>query len=522
MHIDISMAVFTLVFCATVFTFLGIALCRIITNKKIQAAKLTAKQIIELSEKDAQNRKREMQLEAKDTLYKLRQNFERENKDKRRELMALEKRLEQKEANIDRRLDLLDNKEKDIDSRLADARGYEQLLKSKDCELSALLTEEKNRLQKLSSLSRQEARSLLLKRVEQELVEERAVLLKKMEDDVKQNAEKKARDIITLAVQRCVMDHTVDSMVSVVSLPSDEMKGRIIGREGRNIRALEMATGIDVIIDDTPEAVTLSSFDAVRREIARISLEQLISDGRIHPGRIEEVVGRVRKKMEDRIREEGEKVAFDVDIHDLHPEIIKLLGRLKYRTSYGQNALQHSREVAFLMGVMASELGFDFKLARRIGLLHDIGKAVSHQIEGPHAGIGAGLAGRYGEDQQVTEAIAAHHEETELNSAYAVLALAADAISAARPGARRETLESYVKRLEKLEAIANVFKGVEKSYAIQAGREIRVIIHPDKISDGETISLSHDLRKKVEQEMQYPGQIKITVIREMRAIDYAK
>lgn len=505
-----------------IFIFLGFVLRKFLHEKKLESAKITAAKIIELAQKEAENRKREVELEAKDTLYKIRQDFEKDNKDKREELVVLEKRLVQKEANIDRRLELLEKKEKDMEARAVSVRRYEENLKLKDRELSALLAEEKNRLQKISSLSQEEAKRLLLMRMEQELGNEKASLINKMEEQVRQTAEKKSQEIITLAIQRCAVEHTAESTVSVVALPSDEMKGRIIGREGRNIRALEMATGIDVIIDDTPEAVTLSGFDTVRREVARVALEHLIADGRIHPGRIEEVVEKVKRQMEAKIREEGERVGFDVDVHGLHPETIKLLGRLKYRTSYGQNCLQHSKEVAYLMGVMASELGLDFKLARRIGLLHDIGKAIDHQAEGTHAKIGANLARKYGEPKDVVGAIEAHHEEAEINSLYAILAVVGDAISAARPGARRETLEIYIKRLEKLESIATLFKGVEKAYAIQAGREVRVIVQPDRISDNDTINLAHDLRKKIEEEMEYPGQVKITVIREMRAIDYAK
>ncbi|MDP1853313.1 MAG: ribonuclease Y [Candidatus Omnitrophota bacterium] len=519
---NIGLSIILFLFLGTGFVFFGFALRKFLYEKKIDSAKFTAKQIIELAQKEAENRKREIDLEAKDTLYKLRQDFDKENKDKREELTVLERRLEQKESNIDRRLELLERKEKDLEARSENARRYEENLKHKDKELSALLLEEKDRLQKISSLSQEEAKNLLLMRVEQELTNEKAVLIKKMDEEIKQSAEKRAQEVVTSAIQRCAVEHTVESTVSVVNLPSDEMKGRIIGREGRNIRALEMATGIDVIIDDTPEAVTLSGFDPVRREIARIALESLISDGRIHPGRIEEVVEKVKRQMEEKIREEGERAAFDVDAHNLHPELVKLLGRLKYRTSYGQNALQHSKEASFLMGLMATEIGLDFKLARRIGLLHDIGKALTQQAEGTHAKIGASLIRKYGESQEVADAVEAHHEEAEIKSPYAVLAIAADAISASRPGARRETLEIYVKRLEKLESIATLFKGVDKAYAIQAGREVRVIVQPDKLSDNDAVNLAHDLRKKIEEEMEYPGQVKITVIREMRAIDYAK
>jgi len=347
-------------------------------------------------------------------------------------------------------------------------------------------------------------------------------LIRRTEEELKDISDKKAREIVTTAIQRCAVEQTVETTVSVVNLPNDEMKGRIIGREGRNIRALEMATGIDVIIDDTPGAVTLSGFDMVRREIARIALERLISDGRIHPGRIEEIIERTKRDMEVKIKEEGEKVLFDVGVHNMHPELVKLIGRLKYRTSYGQNVLQHSKEVSLVMGELATQLGLDPKLARRIGILHDIGKAIDQQTEGTHASLGADLAKRYRENDIIVRAIAAHHEESESKSLYGVLTIAADAISASRPGARRETLETYVKRLDQLESIATLFKGVDKAYAIQAGREIRVVVLPNKISDADSIVLSREIRKKIEEGMEYPGQVKVTVIRETRAIEYAK
>jgi len=507
---------------ALIATPLGYFLRKYLAEKKIQNAEIQAQHILEQAKKEAQDRRREVELEAKDLLHRMRQDFEHETKDRRQEISNLERRLSQKEENIDRRLDLLEKKEKEIELRTENIKKQEEALKAKENQLHLLISEEKERLQKISSLSAEEAKQILLNRLNEELNTEKAVLIKRHEEELRGLSDKKAREILSLAIQRCAAEHTVESTVSVVTLPNDEMKGRVIGREGRNIRALEMATGVDVIIDDTPEAVTLSAFDTVRREIARLSLEKLIVDGRIHPGRIEEIVEKTKKEMEDKIREEGERAAFEAGINGLHPEIIKLLGRLKYRTSFGQNALQHSKEVSFLLGVMASELGLDFKLGRRIGLLHDIGKAVDHQIEGTHAKLGAELAKKYNESAEVVAAIEAHHEETQPQSLYAVLAVAADAISAARPGARRETLETYIKRLEKLESIANLFKGVEKSFAIQAGREIRVIVQPEKISDSDAINLARDIRKKIEEGMEYPGQIKVTVIRETRAIEYAK
>jgi ribonuclease Y len=500
----------------------GYFLRRYIAEKKIQDAESMARNILEQAKKELQDRRREAELEAKDLQYRMRQEFEQKTQERRQELANLEKRLAQREENIDRRLDLLEKKEKEIELRQENLKRIEDSIRTKDAQLHSLINEEKDRLQKIASLSIEEAKQILLNRLNDELSQEKAVFIKKQEEELRSISEKKAKEVISLAIQRCAAENAMESTVSVVTLPNDEMKGRVIGREGRNIRAFEMASGVDVIIDDTPEAVTLSCFDTVRREVARMALEKLISDGRIHPGRIEEVVEKAKKEMEEKIREEGERAAFDAGVSGLHPELIKLLGRLKYRTSFGQNALQHSKEVSFLLGVMASELGLDFKLARRIGLLHDIGKAVDHQAEGTHARLGAELAKKYNESLEVVSAIEAHHEEAEPKSLYAILAVAADAISAARPGARRETLETYIKRLEKLESIANLFKGVEKSYAIQAGREIRVIVQPEKITDAEAVNLCRDIRKKIEEGMEYPGQIKVTVIRETRAIEYAK
>mgnify|MGYP001766118916 CR=1 FL=1 len=509
-------------FVGLVAVYCGYFLRRYVAEKRIKNAEAQAEYILEQAKKDVLDKRREAELEAKDLLYRMRQDFEREIKDRKQEMVNSEKRLTQKEENIDRRLDLVEKKEKEFEGRSDNLKKHEDSLKTKETQLHALIGEEKERLQKISSLSAEEAKQILLSRLNDELSNEKAVFIRRQEEETRSVAEKKAREIISLAIQRCAAEHTVESTVSVVTLPNDEMKGRIIGREGRNIRALEMATGVDVIIDDTPGAVTLSGFDAVRREIARLSLEKLIADGRIHPGRIEEIVEKTKKEMDEKIKEEGERAAFEAGINGLHPEIIKLLGRLKYRTSYGQNALQHSKEVSFILGIMASEMGMDFKLGRRVGLLHDIGKAVDHQIEGTHAKLGADLAKKYNESPEVIAAIEAHHEETAPQSIYAVLAIAADAVSAARPGARRETLEVYVKRLDKLESIANLFKGVEKSFAIQAGREIRVIVQPEKINDGEAVTLARDIRKKIEEGMEYPGQIKVTVIREVRTIEYAK
>ena len=507
---------------AVILTALGYFLRRYLAEKKVKDAETQARHIVESAKKEAQDRRREVELEAKEQFLHMRQDFEQQTKDRRQELLEAERRLNVKEGNLDRRLELLEKKEREIQTKFDNIKKQEDAIKAKDAQLLHLIAEEKERLQKISSLSPEEAKQILLNRLNEEMSLEKAQIIKKAEEQIREQSDKKAKEILSLAIQRCAAEHTVESTVSVVNLPNDEMKGRVIGREGRNIRALEMATGVDVIIDDTPEAVTLSAFDAVRREIARIALERLIVDGRIHPGRIEEIVEKTKKEMDEKIKEEGEKSIFELGLNGLHPELVKLIGRLKYRTSFGQNALQHSKEVSYLLGVMASELGLDWRLARRIGLLHDIGKALDHQIEGTHAKIGADLARKYAEPPEVIHAIEAHHEEQQPQSLYAVLAAASDAISASRPGARRETLETYIKRLEKLESIANYFKGVEKSFAIQAGREIRVIVQPDKISDAETISLSREIKKKIEEGMEYPGQIKVTVIRETRAIEYAK
>ncbi len=492
-------------------------------NKNLRAAEERAKNLTEFASREAQARQKEAELAAKDLLLKVRQDFEKESKDRREEISAAEKRILQKEENLEKRVDLLEKKEKDISTRLAAVRQEEENFKLKQDELLKLIDEEKKRLQTIAMMSQEEAKTLLLSRVDQELLQEKATRIRRMEEEIKESVDKTARNIIAMAIQRCASDHTAETTLSVVALPSDEMKGRIIGREGRNIRALEMATGVDIIIDDTPEAVTISGFDMVRREIARIALENLIADGRIHPGRIEEVVEKAKKEIENKIKEEGDKAAFDLGIHGMHPELLKLVGRLKYRTSFGQNALVHTKEVARLMALMATQLGLDPKIAVRTGLLHDIGKVVSQEAEeGTHAIVGANLAKKHGENDIVVNAIASHHDEVESTTLYGNILCAADAISAARPGARAETLETYVKRLESLEKIANSFKGVEKSYALQAGREIRIMVQPEKVNDDEAIVMARDVRKRVEQELEYPGQIKVLVMRETRAIEYAK
>lgn len=502
--------------------FAGYFIRKFFAEKHLKEMEEKAKKLLEESKREFENRKKELELESKDLRLKMRSDFERETKDRRQELSNLEKRLSQKEENIDRKVDILEKKDKDIAKRESLLVGKEKSIETRQNELSRLIAEEKQKLQKISGLSVEEAKKLFLQRVEEDAQRESQILFNKMLDSAKESADKKSKEILATAIQRCAAEYVVNTTVSVVALPNDEMKGRIIGREGRNIRALEIATGIDVIIDDTPEAVILSGFDTVKREIARISLERLLQDGRIHPGRIEEVVSKVKQEMDNTIKEEGEHTIFELGLQRVHPEIVKLIGRLKYRTSYGQNALQHMKEVSRIMGAMAAELGLDVNIAKRVGLLHDIGKAVTHEVEGPHARIGAELAKKYGESQEVINAILSHHEEEEPASIYAVLLQAADAVSATRPGARRETLENYIKRLEKLESVADSFKGVEKAYAIQAGREIRVIVQPDKISDLQSIGLAREIRKKIEEGLEYPGQIKVTVIRETRAIEYAK
>ncbi len=507
---------------AAVF-FSGYLLRWFFAGKKLRAAEAGAKLLMDSAKKDAESRRKEAELQGKDLMIKLRQDFEIETKERREEIVSGEKRFQQKEENLDKRLDLLDRKEKDIGERLEDLQKREIDIREKKDGLDKLIGEEKQQLQKISSMTEEDAKQFLLSRLDGEILGEKATRVRKMEEEIKDAVDKKARNIIGTAIQRCASEHTAASTVTVVMLPNDEMKGRIIGREGRNIRALEAAAGIDVIIDDTPEAVTISGFDMFRREIAKIALENLIADGRIHPGRIEEVVERAKKEMDTIIKEEGEKTAFDLGIHGMHVELLKLVGRLKFRTSYGQNGLQHTKEVAMLIGSMASQLGLDAKMAMRAGLLHDIGKVVSQDVEeGTHAVVGGTLCRKYGEPEDIANAVESHHEEVEMTSMYGALVCAADAISAARPGARAESLETYVKRLESLEKIANSFKGVNKTYALQAGREIRIIVDPDKVNDDEAIVMARDIRKKIEEGMEYPGQIKVIVLREKRAVEFAK
>ncbi len=481
-----------------------------------------ARSVIAEATKEAETIKKEAILQAKDTLFQMKGEFERETKETRKELQSLEKRILQKEENLDKKSEALDKRESTIAKREKLILQQEKDLMDRDKELQGLLEEQRRKLESLSGISSQEAKELLVRTIENEARHEAAHLVKKIETEAREMADKKAKDIISLAIQRYAGDYVAEKTVSVVTLPNEEMKGRIIGREGRNIRAIEAITGVDLIIDDTPEAVILSGFNPVRREVARVSLERLISDGRIHPARIEEIVEKVNAEIETTIRESGEQVAFDVGVHGIHPDLIKLIGKLKYRTSYAQNVLQHSREVAFLCGIMAAELGLNEKQAKRAGLLHDIGKAVDHELEGTHALIGADLARRYGESQAVVQAIAAHHEDVPAEDVLSILVQAADALSGARPGARKELLETYVKRLEDLERIATSFDGVGKAYAIQAGRELRIIVESGVVTDADVVLLSRDIARKIESDLTYPGQIKVTVIRETRAVDYAK
>lgn len=484
-------------------------------EKTIGSAELKAKNLILDAENKAETIKKEITIEAKEEAHRLRSEAERDAKERRSEIQRSEKRLIQKEEAIDKKLESIERKEESISAKEAAAV-------QKNKEIEEVLQKQLTELERISGYSVEDAKKILLNNCEKEIRYEAGVMIKDIVSKAKEEADKQAKEIITSAIQRCAADHVTESTVSVVPLPNDEMKGRIIGREGRNIRAIETLTGVELIIDDTPEAVILSGFDPVRREIARIALEKLIVDGRIHPARIEEMVEKAEKEVNSVIKEEGEQATFEVGVHNLHPEIIKLLGRLKYRTSYGQNVLKHSVEVAHLAGLMAGELGLDVKMAKRAGLLHDIGKALNHEFEGTHVDLGVDILKRYKESEVVINAVAAHHGDYEPKTMEAVLVAAADALSAARPGARRETLDTYIKRLEKLEEIANTTPGVENSYAIQAGREIRVICKPNQVKDEEIAMLAREISKKIEGELEYPGQIKVNVIRETRAVDYAK
>ena len=493
----------------------GYILRKNIAEKTIGSAETKARNLVLDAENKAETIKKEMTLEAKEEIHRMRSEAERDVRERRGELQRQEKRLNQKEDYIDKKVENIERKEESITNK-------ENNLIEKGKELDKVIEREMAELEKISGYSVEEAKEILLANTEKEIRHEASVMIKDIEAKAKEEADKKAKEIITGAIQRCAADHVAESTVSVVPLPNDEMKGRIIGREGRNIRAIETLTGIDLIIDDTPEAVILSGFDPVRREVARITLSKLIVDGRIHPARIEETVEKAQKEVNAIIKDAGEQATFEVGIHNLHPELVKMLGRLKYRTSYGQNVLKHSIEVAHLAGLMATELGVNVQLAKRAGLLHDIGKAVDHEVEGTHNQIGADLAKKYRENNQVVHCILAHHGDVEPGTVEAVLVQAADAISAARPGARRETLENYIKRLEKLEEIANSFDGVDKSFAIQAGREVRIMVKSDTVSDTDIVVIAKGIVKRIESELEYPGQIKVNVIRETRATEYAK
>lgn len=502
--------------------FGGYILRQISSAKKIRSSESLSARIIEEAKKESETIKKEAILQAKENLLKMKGDFDRETRERKNELDALEKKIRSKEETLDKRIDTLGQKESNLESREKTISSKESAIDEKHRKLDSLLDEQKQKLENIAGLSSEEAKTILIQSLESDAKRDAAATVRKIEEEAKLTGDRKAREIIAYSIQRYAGDYVAEHTVSVVNLPSEEMKGRIIGREGRNIRAIEAATGIDLIVDDTPEAVVLSSFDPVRREIARISLERLIQDGRIHPGRIEEIVKKVRSEVEQIIRETGEKASFDVGVHDIHPEIINLLGSLKYRTSYSQNVLQHSIDVAYLTGLMASELKMNVKEAKRAGLLHDIGKAIDHKIEGPHAAIGADFAKRFGENPRIIQAIATHHDDGRNNTLLGVLVQAADTLSAARPGARREMLETYVRRLEELERIAHSFTGVDKCYAIQAGREIRILVENEKISDNDTVMLCNDIIKKIESELSYPGQIKVTVIRETRVSNFAK
>ena len=500
---------------AVIFTFVGITIRKKIAESKIDSAENEAKKIIELAQKEAESKRKEEILKAKEEIINARKELDKEVRERRGEVQNQERRLIQKEENLERKIAQMDNKEREFEKKEKD-------LENRRGELENVISRQMEELQRVSGLSKEAAKEQLLKEMDKQLTIEKANLIKSADEKAKEMATKNAKEIIGYAIQKCAADHTSETTVSIVTLPNDEMKGRIIGREGRNIRTLETLTGVDLIIDDTPEAVVISGFDALRREVARIALEKLMDDGRIHPAKIEEMVEKAKEEVAQTIKEEGERACIETGVMGLHPDLVNLIGKLKYRTSYGQNVLNHSIEVSNLARIMAEELGLDPKIARRAGLLHDIGKALDHDMEGTHVQIGVEVLRKYKENPIVINAVEAHHGDVEPQTIEAVLVQAADAISASRPGARRETLENYIKRLEKLEEIATSFDGVDKSYAIQAGREVRIIVKPEKISDAQMTILARDVSKKVEEEMEYPGQIKVNIIRETRVVDYAK
>ncbi len=494
---------------------IGIVIRKRVAEREIGSAEAEATRLINEAIRSGESRKKEMLLEAKDEIHRSRTEHEKEVKERRAELSKQERRLEQKEASLDKKTEAFERKEEDLSRRVNEVAELK-------AQAEALKQQQTATLEQISGLSQEQAKAYLLQTVEDEVRHETAMKIKEIETELKDEAEEKAREIIAIAIQRCAADHAAETTVSVVPLPNDEMKGRIIGREGRNIRTLETITGVDLIIDDTPEAITVSSFDPVRREVARLALEKLIVDGRIHPTRIEDMVEKARKEVDRTIREEGERACYETGVHNLNPELVKILGRQKYRTSYGQNVLNHSIEVSHIAGLMASELGVDVAMAKRAGLLHDLGKSIDHEVEGSHVQLGADLARKYKENPVVVNAIEAHHGDVEPKTVIAVLVQAADAVSAARPGARRENVENYIRRLQKLEELTGSYPGVDKAFAIQAGREVRIMVKPEEVSEDNMIILARDVAKKIEAELEYPGQIKVNVIRETKAVEYAK
>ena len=522
MKIDIMIAVILIAVAGGIGYVVGNLLRKRYSDSLMSRAEELADKIVEDAKRQAENITKEATLQAKDVVYQAKADFERESKEMRADLLALEKRLQQKDEHLENKMNLFDQRDAELVKKEQSVVTREQSLTEKEQKIGELQEQSRQKLEEISGMTASEAKQVLMDSMIDEAKFDAAKRIRSIEEEARETADKKSKEILALAIQRYAGEYVAERTVSVVALPSDEMKGRIIGREGRNIRALEAATGIDLIIDDTPEAVILSGFNPVRREVAKLSLEKLIADGRIHPGRIEEVVAKATEEVEQAIKEAGEQAAFDTGVHGIHPEILKLIGRLRYRTSYSQNVYQHSLEVAFICGIMAAELGINVKQAKRAGLLHDLGKAVDHEVEGSHAVIGAEIARKYGESPKIVHAIMAHHEDEKPASILAVLVQAADALSGARPGARREMMETYVKRLEDLERIATSFGGVTTSFAIQAGREIRVMVSSEEVSDERTLILAKDIAKKIEADMTYPGQIKVHVIRETRAVDYAR